>query len=263
MLYAILCVGIVSANEVLATDSNSNQVKAKREYFKYDIKLGWFTLGEGKVSISKHDTIIDKHYMDKVHVHTQTSGFGNWLSNLDDDYVTYLDSKDLKSRTTYKDVRSGNDSHWEQWNNFRYSDGEIDVRAMDHRKENPHRQWTVAMKNDTYDLLGTFIHFKEKVDWSTKKASDTVMVHTLYKHDLYRVGLQYLATEKIKYNGEMINSHKLRLLMPDQEKLEDDRPVYVWITTDKNQYPIRIYSKLFIGSIKCELETINGKSPKL
>ena len=235
--------------------------KGKSDYIKYKLKLGWFTLGSGNVTIAKNDTVIQNSTMHKVKVHTETLGLGNWLSNLDDDYVTYIDSKKLRTHSSYKDV-TADDSHWEQWNRFLYEDSIIDIRALDHRKEQPKRSWQVRLEENVYDILGTFIYFKEGVDWSQVKKHDTVMIKSLYKHKLYRVGLKSLGLEKIKYEGNYIWARKLRLVMPDQEKLKDDRPVYIWVSNDSSQYPIRIYSKLFIGSARCELESINGKEPR-
>ncbi|WP_162555707.1 DUF3108 domain-containing protein [Reichenbachiella versicolor] len=242
------------AFDTLSETSSKNKV----DVYKYKLKLGWFSLGSGRVSISENDTLISGKNMHRVDVHTTTLGLGNWLSNLDDDYLAYVQSYPLKSYSSYKDVTAG-DSHWEQWNTFNYTDSTIIIKAKDWRKENPDRKWTVDLEENSFDILGTFVYFKKAVDWSKKSKNDTVMIKTLYKHDLYRVGLKYMGTENIKINGKSISTHKLRLLMPDQEKLKDDRPVYVWMTNDKNQHPVQIQSKLFIGSARCELVSVNGK----
>lgn len=239
----------------------STQAKTKtqtRDYYKYKLKLGWFSLGSGSVSIAENDTTIDNQPMHRVNVHTSTLGLGNWLSNLDDDYEAFIHGQKLKSYRSYKDVKAG-DSHWEQWNYFNYQDHIIDIKAMDHRKEQPERNWKVKLDDDTYDILGTFIYLKDAVDWRTKAVNDTVMIKTLFKKKLYRVGLKYLGTESLKHNGKRVSTHKLRLLLPDQDELKDDRPVYVWMTNDQHQHPLKVYSKLFIGSARCELESINGR----
>ena len=240
----------------IASDDNKNK---NTEEFYYKLKLGWFTLGSGKVKIEYNSMNISGDKYHKVFAHATTLGLGNWLSNLDDKYTSVLHSKTSKSFHSYKNVKAG-DSKLELWNNYDYDSMKVRVKGKDYRKEDPEVSWTVDMNDETFDVLGTYMFFRTH-DWDGMNPGDTVMIYTHYEKRLYKAGMHYQGIEKLNLNGQKIKAHKMHLLLPDQKKLKKDRPVVIWISADEDRLPLKIYSKLFIGSARCELHTINNEEP--
>ncbi len=231
------------------------------EEFYYKLKLGWFTLGSGTVKIDYNAMNISGEDYHKVFAHASTLGLGNWLSNLDDKYNALIHNQSSKTLNSYKNVTMG-DSRLEQWNDFNYDSLWTNVKIKDYRKSKPDTSYVVKMNTSTYGILGTFLYFKN-YDWESMEVGDSTLIHTVYENKLYRVGMHYQGLDKVNLNGNKVEAHKMHLLIPDQKKLKKDRPVVIWLSADKNHYPLMIYSKLFIGSARCELHTINAREPAL
>lgn len=237
----------------------------KKEYVRtdklaYKLKLGWFPLGSGNVTIQYDALTVNNRSHDHIYVHTETLGLGNWLSNLNDDYTAVIDAENAKSSYSFKDVNLQR-GRWQQWNSFDYDQMKIKVKVKDYSREIPDRAWSVDITEDAYDILGTFLFFKN-TDWAKAIKNETIMIKTFYKRKLYRIGATYKGLDKIKFNGQEISAHKMQLVLPDHDEFAKDRPVEIWVSADENHYPIKIESKLFIGRAKCELVSINDEEPR-
>lgn len=224
----------------------------------YKLKLGWFTLGSGTVKIKEDAMVIDGREHNKVYAYTSTLGLGNWLSNLDDEYTALIDKRTAKSYYAYKNVTVGKE-RWEEWDNFNYEDLKINVKVKDYRREDPNRNWSVDINKSTYDVLGTFLYFKN-IDWSRTSLNDSTIIDTFYEKKLYKVGVQYMGEDMIKFNGDEVEVFKLHLLLPEHENVRKDRPVIIWLSK-KDKIPIRIQTSLGIGNARCELHTMNEQTP--
>ncbi|MFY0626563.1 MAG: DUF3108 domain-containing protein [Reichenbachiella sp.] len=259
MKYFILTISLLLVCQKSSFGIDGDMSKKEEMRLEYKLKLGWFTLGSGTVRIQEDAMTIKGRNHHQVYAHTSTLGLGNWLSNLDDEYTALVDNESSKSYYSYKNVVVGKEK-WEQWNNFDYDSLRIKVKVKDYRREDPNRTWEVDINEDTYDVLGTFLYFKS-YDWSKAILNDSTIIDTFYEKKLYKVGVEYMGDETIKFNGESVAVHRLHLLLPEHENVRKDRPVIIWLSKDENRIPIRIQTSLGIGNARCELQTINNSEP--
>lgn len=242
--------------------AQSNGLKGpdeKVESLKYKLKVGWFTIGSGELTIDNSSNWKGLPCY-KIGAYAETLGLGNWLGSLDDHYTSIIDKKTLKPKYNEKNVTNGK-FMWEQWTNYDYDSLIVDVKVIDHKREDPNRSWQVKLEQNTQDVLGTFMYFKH-YDWFSMKRGDSVMLTTHYERKLYKVGVRYMGQEVIEFNGRNVGAYRLHLLLPDNDKLKKDRPVEIWISSDKNQYPLLIQTKLpFLGKGRVELVELNHAEP--
>lgn len=255
----ILMLGILVA-EVSNAQSNGVKPPNQRvENLKYKLKLGWFTIGSGELTID-NEAKWKGFPCYKVGAYAETLGLGNWLGSLDDYYTSIIDKKSLKPIYNEKNVTNG-DFKWEQWTNYNFDSLIVDVKVIDHKREDPNQSWKLALQQDTQDVLGTFMYFKH-FNWIGLSVGDSVMLTTHYERKLYKVGVRYMGQQIIEFNGRYVGTYKLHLLLPENDKLKKDRPVEIYISSDKNQYPLLIETKLpFLGKGKVELFELNNEEP--
>lgn len=254
-----LCAGFTSALVGDKDDIIRNK-NAKEDNLIYKLKLGWFTLGSGKVSITYDAATVNNKKHHEVYAYTETLGFGSWLANLDDSYTALIDSKTAKTHFAYKHV-AYHKSTWEQWDSFNYDSMRVQVKVKDYRKNPPDLAWSVELTPESYDVLGTFLFFKD-LDWESRQLRDSVMIKTFYKNKHYRIGMQYMGHEEIEYNDQMVDCYRLHMLLPDHKEFDKKRPVAIWMTRDKKRIPVMVETKLpFIGSARVELIEINDEEP--
>ncbi|MEO9966599.1 MAG: DUF3108 domain-containing protein [Reichenbachiella sp.] len=255
----ILLVTLFLSHALYAQSNDPNKPENKNESLKYKLKLGWFTIGSGEVTIDNSSNWKGAPCY-KVGVYAETLGLGNWLGSLDDHYTSIIDKRTLKPMYNEKNVASGS-STWEQWTNFDYDSMIVNVKVLDHKRDEPNRSWRVQLEKDTQDVLGTFMYFKH-YNWFGLNHGDSVMLTTHYEDKLYKVGVRYMGQEILEFNGRNVGAYRLHLLLPENEKLKKERPVEIWISSDKNQYPLLIQTKLpFLGKGRVELVELNNREP--
>ncbi|MEP3389659.1 MAG: DUF3108 domain-containing protein [Reichenbachiella sp.] len=247
------------SHTLFAQSNGVDNPSPKVENLKYKLKLGWFSIGSGEVTID-NDSYWRGFPCYKVGVYAETLGLGNWLGSLDDHYTSIIDKKTQKPIYNEKNVVSGN-ATWEQWTNYNFDSMTVDVKVLDYKREDPNRAWKVKLEENTQDVLGTFMFFKH-YDWISMKIGDSVMLTTHYEKKLYKVGVRYMGQHIIEFNDRYVGTYKLHLLLPENDKLKKDRPVEIFISSDKNQYPLLIETKLpFLGKGRVELVELNNGEP--
>jgi hypothetical protein len=230
------------------------------ERLKYKLKLGWFNIGSGDVSI-KQDFYFQGESCYRVKAYAETMGLGSWLGSLDDTYISLINKDKMKPVFNEKHVVSSG-STWDQWSFFNYDSMSVDVKVMDHKREDPNRKWKVDLEKNTQDILGTFMFFKHH-KWFNMSREDSVMLTTFYEDKLYTIGMQYMGQEIIEFNGRNVGVYRLHLLYPEHKNIKKERPIKIWISSDENQYPLLIETKLpFLGKGRVELVELNGRDPQ-
>lgn len=254
---------LVSGLYLAQANGNDNKEKEdqiSREQLSYKLKLGWFTIGSGKVTIHRNVEKINGKNRHQVEVYAETLGLGNWLGSLDDSYITIVEEDEMKVIRSEKDVTVGK-SRWKQWTHYDYDSMKVNVKVKDHRRDDPDRNWDVEITENTYGILGTFMHLASR-NWNSYQIGDSLMVKTFYEKKLYDLGLEYRGKENIDFDGNDVEVYRLHLLLPYNDKVKKDRPIIVWLTADDRQYPIRIQTKLpFLGKGRVELIEMNGQDP--
>ncbi|WP_420581528.1 DUF3108 domain-containing protein [Reichenbachiella sp.] len=255
----ILFLALFISHTLYAQSNGVEKPSSNVETLKYKLKLGWFSIGSGEVTID-NDSYWRGFPCYKVGVYAETLGLGNWLGSLDDNYTSMIDKKTQKPIYNEKNVVSG-DATWEQWTNYNYDSMTVDVKVLDYKREDPNRAWQVKLEENTQDVLGTFLYFKH-FDWINLNIGDSVMLTTHYERKLYQVGVRYMGQHIIEFNERYVGTYKLHLLLPENDKLKKNRPVEIFISSDKNQYPILIQTKLpFLGKGRVELVELNNGEP--
>lgn len=225
------------------------------EKLEYKLKYGWFTLGKGTIDVEKKLTTIKEQNAYQVRVNARTAGLASLTANIDDHYYSAISTKNLKPLYSEKHIKNGKSDDWDQWNQFDYDSMKVEVEVKDSRKED-NLNWTVDLEDNTYGLLSTYFYFRD-FDWSGYHVGDSILQNIFYEKRLYFFGLEYGGIEHLKMSGEKIKAHKIYLLLEKSGTFPNKRSVAVWITADKNKYPIRIQAKMKFGSVKVDLTSFN------
>lgn len=250
----------IDATEQSEPTSKSVPPTSSKIALAYKLKVGWFTIGSGIVTIRWNAENFNGKDFHRVEVYAETLGLGNWLGSLDDTYISIIESESMKAIRSEKHVTVGK-SRWNQWCTYDYDSMAVDVKVMDHRREDPNRNWRINLSDSSYGVLSTFMFLASR-PWDKFAIGDSIMVKTFYEKKHYPIGIKYDGIEKLKFQGQDVQVYKLLLLLPEHKNVKKDRPINIYITADEHQYPIRIQTKLpILGKGRIELTTINGAEP--
>ena len=238
------------------TDSLDRPFGLEEELY-YKIHFGWFTIGKGWVRL-KDDFDPDVY---KVEAEGRTVGLLGIFANLEDEFSARIENSSLKPIEAERRIKDGR--YWRnQRNKFDYEEDSVLIDIKDFRDTSKNIYRKVAIDNATLDILSSYLYLRS-IDWSSKQLEDSVMIGTFYGKKTYDFGVEYGGKERIKFEGNRINTHKLYVLFPNSTAFPEDRPVTVWVTDDENQLPLKILARLGIGKATVELyQYKNLKSPR-
>jgi hypothetical protein len=263
-IVTLLVAGIdcsILANSITTNENDTAKISFKLgERLEYKMKYGWFTLGKASIDIDNKLTTINNNSCYQMRINARTAGLANLGADIDDHYYSQISTKTLKTIYSEKHVKDGK-SDWDQWNQFDYDSMSVAVKVLDHKREDPNRNWTVDLTDDTYGVLSTYLSFRDE-DWDKHILGDSTIQNVFYEKKLYTFGVEYGGVQYIKINGRNIKTHKLYPILPNSEDFYNKRLVSFWITADDNKYPILIHAKMKFGTVKVELISNNGRPIK-
>jgi len=232
------------------------------EEIKFKISYGWFALGEASMSIGAE--VVEKggkpYYYNRIEA--KTVGMFSWLAGLNNLYQGYVSPVDYKTIESEKhlDERRGK---FDQWNQFDLEEMTTDVKIMDYAKDSPKKEVTVQLREDSYDLHGTYMFLRSSL-WKGFEEGEKLMLNTYWVDKLYDFGMEYGGTDRIKFNGKRVTTHKFYGLFPVSKTFPEEKAVTVWIL-EKNGVgiPLAIEADLKVGKVRCELKEYKGKGKEL
>ena len=254
MRYSIVFGLFLLFQSALATDGK--ELKSKRPFSEneelyFRIHFGWFTIGKGWVKVRNGAGNREKNTYN-VAAEGKTVGLLGIFANLEDRFSAKINGSTLKPMEATRSIKDGR--YWRnQENKFYFEDtSSVHIKIKDLRDESKSVDRVIGIGDSTFDILSSYLYLRS-IDWSAKRVADSVMIGTFYGKKIYDFGVEYAGTEKLRFNGKKIQTHKLIVLFPNSSVFPDDKPVVVWVTADENQLPLKISAKLGIGRATVEL----------
>lgn len=225
-------------------------------YFKYGIlnpKAGESTLK----TISERYNNKDAY---KMSLTAKSSGVVNSIFSINDTLSARM-TKDLVPLAFHKDAEEGGDHTIENMTYTYHPSGEISVHTK--RTKNGEERFDEVIKYNScvYDMVSV-VFYARTLDYANMKKGDEVKVDFITgKRKAYMI-IEHQGIENIKANdGKTYSCIKLVLSMMNvgDKAFEDkEEAMKVYITNDENRMPVRLDSKLKVGSTRAMLKSYKG-----
>lgn len=210
---------------------------------KLDYRIHYGLVNAGKATFRVRDTLLSlggkPHFSIKVFGRSQSTW--DWFYKVRDHYYTYMDTNTYLPSVAYRNVREGSYKTKERLV-FKREDGML-LRNGE-KREVPDR---------IHDILSA-IYYARCIDFSKVKPGAHLPIKTFFSDSLFPVGVTYKGKSTVETN---LGKFKCRIFKPELVqgrifKGQDDMTVYV--SDDRNQVPLRIESKIFVGKIQADLK---------
>lgn len=221
-------------------------------YFKYglvDAKAGKssFTVSEEKWNGS--DAL-------KFTLIGNTKGFASKLFSLSDTLSSYV-TKDIVPLAYVKNAHESGDYTIETAT-YAYENNKVKVKTNRIRNDVLRFDETLTSDNCLYDMV-SIVYYSRTLDFSTMMKGDKVTVSTLSGKKIVHMDIEDQGIEIIKANdGKKYDCIKLSLTINTDAFEDSKEAMKVYITNDSNRIPIRIDSKLKLGSTRAMLKSMKG-----
>lgn len=240
-----------------------SQCQIENNYFKegehltYDlyIKLA-ATVKGGSASLTTQSVKYDGQDAYKMTLISASQGFARKIFPLNDTLVCYT-TKKLVPLAYTKDAHEGDEYTVEKMA-YSYSGNNVKIRSIRHKNGSFKFNETLSSSGCTYDLM-SILFYARTLDYSTMVSGSSNTVNFVTGKKKVSMRIVYNGKEKVKANnGTSYNCSKLTLYIIDEAFDNGKEAMKVYITDDKNRLPIKLETKLKVGSTRVILKNYKG-----
>ncbi|MCF8332154.1 MAG: DUF3108 domain-containing protein [Bacteroidales bacterium] len=221
------------------------------EYLKYRIYFHSFVTGKisaGYATLKIQDEAKELYERETMHVvgKGKTSTALGWFYNVDDHYETYIDQQTL---APWKFIRRVNEGGY-IINHDTYFDQRKSVAYFKNNKSGKRK--TLETTKYPQDLV-SLIYYARTLDYNNAKEGDIFSVDFVVDDTSYTARLKYAGKENIDTDLGKFRCIKIIPLLKMEGVFNEEDPMVLFVTDDKNRIPLYGESELKVGSIRLEL----------
>ncbi len=221
-------------------------------YFKYGLlhkKAGTSTLKTKNEKYKGQDAY-------KMTMIANSTGLAKKIFTLSDTVYCYM-SKTLEPLSYTKYAHEGSD-YTQEYITYNYSSGNVNVHTKLTRNDKLRHDTIITSEKCIYDMM-TVVYYARTLDYKQMKTGESKNSLLISGKTRVDIKIKYNGTEKIDANdGKNYDCIVLTLVISDKAFEDKKEAMKIYITNDQNRIPVRINSKLKVGSTYVLLKKILG-----
>lgn len=250
--FVLSCININAQCKIENTYFKAGEHLSYDLYFKYGII---YTKAGSSTLTVKNDTYNGENVY-KTALAAKLNGLASKVYSLSDTLSAYL-TKDVVPLAYSKDAHEDGDYNTERAT-FTYTDGKIHARNISRRNGKLRYDTTHVVNSCIYDMV-SILYYARTINYNSMKKGDKVTVQGLVGRRTKNMDIIYQGIETIKANDDReYYCIKLSIQMNDDAFANKEEAMKVFLSNDSNRIPIRIDSKLKIGSTRVILNKYSG-----
>jgi hypothetical protein len=169
-----------------------------------------------------------------------TNSSYDWIYKVRDRYESYYDASTMQPVKSVRNVSEGKYKKYE----------EVTFDTQTNTAVTPKGSYKVPEK--VQDVISS-MYYARSINFSNYRPGDKIPFNMFLGRDVYSMYIKYMGKESVKTKYGTINTIKLQPLLLKGNSFKGGDDMTVWVTDDNNHVPVRIQSKLSVGSIKVDL----------
>jgi len=222
----------------------NNRAFGVGERLVFDVNYGYITAGEAVMTIPSYDSIAARKCF-RIQFTVNSLPSFSWIYKVEDRYLTFIDVEAIAPLRFEQHIREGSYSR-----DF--------IAEFDHKKkiakttEGQH-----PIPEYVHDILSAF-YFVRTVDFSAYKTGDMLVLSNFYGDKSYELGVKFLGRQELEVAAGTFRTIVVEPLVKEGGLFKSEGRIVVWLTDDVLKIPIRVNTKVVIGSIDTELREYSG-----
>lgn len=229
------------------------------EFLEFDLyfRYGIIFTKAGNSTLSVTDATYKNKNAYRMRLTANSLGAAKAIFSVSDTLISYT-TKSIVPLAYMKDAHEGGEYRTENVT-YDYASGKVQVRNINKKNNKLRYDTTLVSNNCIYDML-SIIYYARTLNYDRMKKGDQVKVEFLSGRKKVHMYIEHHGFENVSANdGRKYNCIKLVLMINEKAFEDKDEAMKVYITNDLNRIPIRIDSKLKIGSTRVLLKTYRGQ----
>ncbi len=221
-----------------------NKAFAKGEKLTFDVKYGFITAGVAIMQIPRIKKMAGRDVFHITFEVNTVSSF-DWIYKVRDRYETYLDVEGIFPWRFEQHIREGNYKR--------------DFAAFfDQRRGNARTaEGSYEIPKYVNDIISAF-YLARTFDYSNLKENDFIHLQNFYKNKVYPLDIKYLGKETIEVAAGKFDCIVIEPIIREGGLFKNDGNIVIWLTDDDIKMPVRVKTKVVIGSIDADLTSFES-----
>ena len=226
------------------------------EVLNYEVTFGIFTVGKATTVIENKTYTMNSRPCYKIDAYGETLGFVSWITKVKDQWGAYIDTSALVTHVSYRKIKEGR-YRKDELITYDHEKDQAEVKELDQKTGIYKEPSFYPTPDHVRDLVGGFMYLRV-IDFKKYKVGDTLAISGFFEDAAYNFKIIYAGKEVAETGIGKIPCHKLVPIMPDNKLFDGENSITCYISDDKNQIPVKIFAKMFIGSTGVELAGFKG-----
>lgn len=219
------------------------------EKLTFDVKYGFVTAGVAEMAIPEYKKISGR---DVYHITFRVNSVSSFdpFYKVRDRYVTYLDKEGLFPWRFEQHIREG--GYKRDFSAF------FDQR----RGKAKTSEGSYEIPQYVNDIVSAF-YLARTFDYGDLERGDKVHLENFYKDKVYPLDVVYLGKETIEVEAGTFECIMVEPLVEEGGLFKSEGSIVLWLSDDELRIPVKVKSKIIIGSINAELTAYEGLAGEL
>ncbi|MEW5798013.1 MAG: DUF3108 domain-containing protein [Bacteroidota bacterium] len=214
------------------------------EKLLFDVNYGFITAGYAEMSIPQLDTVLGTTAY-KVSFTVRSTPTFDLFFEVRDRYETYLDTTTIVPWKFEQHIKEGKFKRdyvavFDQRNNRARTDkGEFQIPS------------------DVHDIMSAF-YYARTIDYSKFKVGQRIHLQNFFKGKTNPLDVKYLGKQKVDVEAGTFNCIIVEPMVKEGGLFKSEGRILIWLSDDENKIPVKVSTKVVIGSIDAELKEYSG-----
>jgi hypothetical protein len=214
------------------------------ERLVFDVNYGVVTAGEAVMEIPAYDSIAGrKCYRVEFTVNSLPSF--SWIYKVEDTYRTFVDVETIAPWKFEQHIREGSYKR-----DFIAEFDQVHLQARTTEGNHPIPQYV-------HDIMSAF-YYARTIDFTGMQPGHIMTLYNFYKDTTYELGVKYLGRQELEIEAGTFNTVVVEPLVKEGGLFKSEGRIVIWLSDDERKIPVRVNTKVLIGSIDTELRAYSG-----
>ncbi len=231
-----------------------NNAFKQGEKLTFEINYGFITAGTAEMLIAPNlVTINARPVYDITFTVNSSSAFGS-VYKVNDYYKCYLDQQGLFPWRFEQHIKEGNYTR-----DFEALFDQVYKKVKTYTGEKDPKKFEGEFDIPQYvnDGISAF-YYARTLDFSNMKNNDVIHLQNFYNDKTYPLDIKYLGKETIEVAAGEFRCIKLQPFFIEGGLFKSEGDITVWLTDDDRKMPVKVSSKIIIGSVDVDLVEYSG-----
>jgi hypothetical protein len=251
---AILLIGLIVllTSTITQNKQSVNKTFTLGEELKYRLHYSIFTAGEATIQVKPTLKKSNGKICYNLNIEGQSTGAFSSIISIKDHWQSLVDTSTLFPTQSFREIK---EAKYYLKENVEFKDSKALVTTS--KKDNIKKQKSHEVPKDVFDIVSGYYYLRN-LDYKSLRINETISIDAFFENKLYNFSIRYKGVETIKTKFGKIKAYKIVPIMPGNKLFDGEDSIAMWLSADKNQIPLKVRAKMFVGAVEIELKSHAG-----